>query len=103
MSLDVSCIPCGLISFVCTQFLGVLVILIIANSVVAVQLIILGIDWSRSDSLDSEKLFSDYERVCDIISIILILVTIVLLLLVFLYLLFVTIDKQKEYISRRNG
>lgn len=80
-----------------------LMVLIIANSVVAVQLVMLGLDWSRNGSIDTEKMFTDYERVCDILAIILILLTVLLLLLVFVFLLFVTIDKQKEYASRRNG
>lgn len=80
-----------------------LVVLIIANCVVAVQLVLLGLDWSRNGSLDKEKMFTEYEWVCDIVAIVLILITVLLLLIVFIYLLFVTINKQKDYASRRQG
>lgn len=96
-------IPCTIDLYMrCTQFLIMLVIIIVANLTVFVMLMMEAIAWTMSDVINTEGMFSTYVGVCNIISIVLVVITIVLLLSVFLYLLSLTIKKQKEHSNRHS-
>lgn len=79
-----------------------LVIIIVANLTVFVMLLVEAIAWSMSDVINTVGMFSSYEGVCNIISMVLVLITIVLLVAVFLHLLSLTIKKQKEHSTRHS-
>lgn len=85
------------------QFLGMVLIMIIAHIAVLVLTFIEKYYSKVDDAIDIRELHSNFGMTCRLITIILTVFTIILLSIVFIYLLMISIKKYREHARRRGN